>query len=129
MVTVTGSKKCSRTRKLLRNFLKKEQNPNVVQFCIAPFVKDELITYVEKTPYSFKFDETTTSQVKKQYNRCVSFFSKILHEIVTSYCGFLFVGHCTADDLVDHFYEFLRDLGLDLNLLLVLGIDSPNVNK
>ena len=67
--------------------------------------------------------------MKKHYNRCVSFFSKTLHEIVTSYCGFLFVGHCTADDLVDHFYEFLRDLGLDLNLLLVLGIDSSIVNK
>ena len=38
----------------------------VVQFCIAPFVKDKLITYVQKTPYSFKFDETMTSQVKKQ---------------------------------------------------------------
>ena len=39
----------------------------VVQFGLAPFVKDELITDVEKTPYSFKLDETTNSQVKKQY--------------------------------------------------------------
>ena len=31
--------------------------------------------------------------------------------------------------LVDHFFEFVRDLGLDLNLLLALGIDSANVNK
>ena len=40
----------------------------VVQFGLAPFVKDELITDVQKTPYSFKFDETTTSQMKKQYD-------------------------------------------------------------
>ena len=40
-----------------------------------------------------------------------------------------FVGHCTADDLVDHFFEFVSDLGLDFNLLLALGIDSPNINK
>ena len=39
----------------------------VVQFGLAPFVKDELITDVEKTPYSFKLDETTNSQVKKEY--------------------------------------------------------------
>ena len=32
-----------------------------------------------------------------------------------------------ADDLFDHFSE--RDLGLDSNLLLALGIDGPNVNK
>ena len=38
----------------------------VVQFGLAPFVKDELSTDVQKTPYSFKFDETTNSQVKKQ---------------------------------------------------------------
>ena len=68
MVTVTGSKKCSRACKLLRNILKKKQNPNVVQFALAPLVKDELITGVQKTPYSLKFDETATSQVKKQYD-------------------------------------------------------------
>ena len=68
MVTVTDSKKCSRACKLLRNILNKKQNPNVVQFALAPFVKDELITGIQKTPYSFKFDETTTSQVKKQYD-------------------------------------------------------------
>ena len=38
----------------------------VVQFGLAPFVKDELSTDVQKTPYSFKFDETANSQVKKQ---------------------------------------------------------------
>ena len=46
----------------------------VVQFGLAPFVKDELITEVQKTPYSCKFDKTTNSQVKKQYDGSVSFF-------------------------------------------------------
>ena len=100
----------------------------VVQFGLSPFVKDELITDVQKTPYSFKFNETMFSQMKKQYDRYISFFSKKLCKIVT-YCGSLFVGHCMADDLVDHFFKFVRDLGLNLNLLLALGIDGPNVNK
>ena len=39
----------------------------VVQFGLAPFVKDALVTDVQKTPYFFKFDETTLSQLKKQY--------------------------------------------------------------
>ena len=101
----------------------------VVQLDLAPFVEDQLITDVQKTPYSFKFDESATSQMKKQYDGYFSFFSKKLCKIVTSYCGSLFVGHCTSDDLVDHFFEFVRDLRLDLNLLLAFGIDGPNVNK
>ena len=101
----------------------------VVQFGLAPFVKDELITEVQKTPYSCKFDKTTNSQVKKQYDGSVSFFWKKLRKIVTLYCGTLFIGHCMADNLVDIFFEFVRDLGLDFNLLLALGINGPNVNK
>ena len=57
----------------------------IVQFGLAPFVKDELSTDVQKTPYSFKFDETTNSPVKKQYDGYVSFFSKKLRKIVTLY--------------------------------------------
>ena len=34
-----------------------------------------------------------------------------------------------SDELVDHFFEFVRDLGLDINLLLTLEIDGPNVSK
>ena len=48
----------------------------VAQFGLAPFVKDELIADVQKSRYSFKFDETTNSQVKKQYDGYVSFFWK-----------------------------------------------------
>ena len=53
-----------------------------------------------------------------------SVFSLILRKIITLW---FFVGHCMADDLFDHFFE--RDLGLDSNLLLALGINGPNVNK
>ena len=53
--------------------LEETKSKYVVQFGIAPFVKDELITDVQKAPYSFKFDETTTSQVKRQYDGYVSF--------------------------------------------------------
>ena len=57
---------------------------------------------------------------------------KILSHIentVTTYCGSLFMGHCLADDLVEHFFEFMRNLDLDVKLLLALGMDGPSVNK
>ena len=50
-------------------------------------------------------------------------------EIKTIYCGSLFVGHCTADDLLDHFDHFMKDFGLDVEYLLNIGMDGPNVNK
>ena len=59
----------------------------VVQFGLTPFVKDELITDAQKTQYSFKFDETMTSQVRKQYDGYTCLFSKKLCKILTLYCG------------------------------------------
>ena len=62
MVAVTGSKKCSQTPKLLQNNLSEEaKSKYVVQIGLASFVKDELITGAQKTPYSFKFDGTANS--------------------------------------------------------------------
>ena len=61
-VAVTGSKKCSQTPKLLQNILNEEtKSKYVVQFGLTPFVKDELITDAQKTPYSFIFDGTANS--------------------------------------------------------------------
>ena len=101
----------------------------LISLVSLPLLKMNWLSDVQTTPYSFRFVETTNSRVKKQYDGFISFFLKKLHKIVTLYCGTLFVGHCTADDLVDCFFEFVRDLGLNFNLLLALGIDSPNVNK
>ena len=42
------------------------------QFGIAQYVKEKMILDVSNKPFSFKFDETTTSQIKKQYYTCVS---------------------------------------------------------
>ena len=39
-----------------------------IQYGIAPHVKQMLIYDVNNTPFTFKFDERTTSQVKKQYD-------------------------------------------------------------
>ena len=45
------------------------------QFGIAQYVKEELILDVSNKPFSFKFDETTTSQIEKQYDAYVTYFS------------------------------------------------------
>ena len=83
----------------------------------------------KNTPFCFKFDETTTSQIKKQYDGYIQFYSESLKKIVTCYCGSLFVGHCTAEHLLDHFFHFMKNLNLDSDFLISISMDGPNVNK
>ena len=40
----------------------------------------------------------------------------------------LFVGHCNADDIVEHYNHFVDKLELKSDYLLHLGMDGPNVN-
>ena len=46
-----------------------------------------------------------------------------------SYCGSLFVDHCPSETLVEHFFfKFIRKGNLDINYLLHIEMDGPNVN-
>ena len=76
----------------------------IIQFGIAPYVKEILIKDVKGQPFSFKFDKTTTRQVKKRYDAYIQYHSRVSKMITTSDCGYLIVGHC-------------------------LGMDCPSVNK
>jgi len=100
-----------------------------IQFGIAPFLKEKLIYDVKNKPFTFKFDETTTKQVKKQYDGYLRYLSPTFKEVTNLYCGSLFVGHCGSEQLLEHFQHFVKDLSLDCKLLLHIGMDGPNVNK
>ena len=69
-----------------------------------------------------------TSQVKKQYDACISYWSRQYNEVVNEYAGSLFVGHCSARELVHHFYEMTQQHNLDGEHMLHIGIDNPRVN-
>ena len=100
----------------------------VIQFGIAPYIKNELLNDFKNQPFTFKFDETTTSQVKKQYDGYVQFWSNTTNQIVNRYCGSVFVGHCRSEQLLEHFDEFAEELNWDPAFLLHIGMDDPNVN-
>ena len=82
---------------------------------------------MKSKPFTFKFDETTTSQIKKQYDAYVQFWSD---DGCISYIfiGSFSVGHCTSKHLIDHFHKFVEELKVEPALLLHLGMDGPNVN-
>lgn len=100
----------------------------LVQFGIYPWIMEDLLLDFKKTPFSYKFDETTTSQVKKQYDGYLQYDSTPFFSIVNRYCGSLFLGHCTAIDLKDHFFQFGRSLTWDIDFLLQIETDGPNLN-
>ena len=103
----------------------------IIRYGMAKYFKDELIKKVQEKPFTFHFDESTTSQTKKQYDCYVKFFSLESGELVIAliaYCGTLFAGRCSAPDMVNHLMTFVAKQNLDIKLLLNLGIDSPNVN-
>ena len=56
------------------------------------------------------------------------YWSKRSDSIVHSYCGSLFVGHCTAVDLVGHYEEFVKQLDIDSKFLLNFGMIRLNFN-
>ena len=73
---------------------------------------------------------TKPQQVKlKNYDAYVIYFSYTNQVTVTAFCGSLFVGHCTAEDLLSHFFEFIKRFGLTTFSLLSLAMDWPSVNK
>ena len=101
----------------------------MLKYGIADYLKNELLFDVKNVPYTFKFDETTTVQTKKQYDGYLQYWSPSVGEIVNAYCGSVFIGHCTHADLVKHYREFEMSLGLNSAHLLHVGMDGPNVNK
>ena len=70
----------------------------------------------------------TTNQVKKQYVAYLSYWSLREGKIVNKYCGSNFIGHCSFEDLLVHFMNFVREFSLDSNYLLHVGMDGPSVN-
>ena len=85
-----------------------------IVYGLAPYVKELMLKDAKDTFFTYKFDETTTFQVKEQYDGYITYFSKLFEQIVTVHCDSLFVDHCSHKDLVQHFYVFLESLSLQL---------------
>ena len=100
----------------------------LLQYGISEILKSEQIQDIKDVPYTFKFDETTTSQVLKQYDGYLCYWSPMYEEIVNTYAGSLFMGYCSAANLVHHFYKTVQPLGAKGVHLLHLGMGGPRVN-
>ena len=100
----------------------------VIEYGIAPVLMKNLKTDITGKPVSIKFDETTISQVKKQFDGFLTYFCEKSACVVTSYCGSLFVGHCSAKMLLEHINHFIDCLRINRELVVAVGLDGPTVN-
>ena len=89
-----------------------ERHTGKTRHIIAPFGKDFIIHDTKGKCFTYKFDETTTSKVGKQYDRYITNFSDFFKQVITAYSGSLLVGHCTSKYLLHHFYSFMESLDL-----------------
>ena len=53
-----------------------------------------LMKILSEIPFTFKFDETTTSQIKKQYDGYIQYWYRKHGKVLSAYVGSLFLGHC-----------------------------------
>ena len=79
--------------------------------------------------YTIHFDETTTVQVKKQFDVIVRYFSETDGEIKVRFLKALVFGHAFGEKVGYELLKTLDELGLLLKLLLSISSDGPNVNK
>ena len=95
---------------------------------MTPSLIEVILAELRDLPFTFRFDEITTSQIKKQYDGYATYDSPFFGRIITTYIGTLFVGKCTADDLLKYTNEMMERLKLETESILSLGMDGPNVN-
>ena len=83
-----------------------------MRYGIAEVLFEVIKNDIIDVPCTVRFYESTTSQVKKQVDIYVCYWSKLYDQVVNTYKGFCFIGHCTADDLLKHVQDLLKSLNL-----------------
>ena len=75
------------------------------------------------------FDETVSTQTKRQLNLFVHYWSETNNEVRVKYLTSAMFGHAKAVNVVKEMLTALEELGIPLKLMLSLAVDDPNVNK
>ena len=87
-----------------------------LQYGIAPHFKDLISKDLANSPFTFKFDETTTSQMKKQYIVNSSCEKKLLADFERKYSTkFLKLGSCSLHHVHNTFRKALQKLDIDID--------------
>jgi hypothetical protein len=96
-----------------------------VVFGLAPFFKSLLEKKIKGKPYVLMFDESPNKKMQsKQLDILIRFWDG--DNVRSRYYDSTFLGHGTAQDLMEHLSPAIQNLGV--SNLVQLSMDGPNVN-
>ena len=100
----------------------------VIGHGLGPYFLQKTVDDILNTPgtyFTLHFDETMTSQIKKQFDILVRYYSDNHNEVRVRFLKAAVFGHAYAESVANE----LREFSLPLKYLLSLSSDGPNVNK
>ncbi|CAF4497738.1 unnamed protein product, partial [Rotaria sp. Silwood2] len=101
----------------------------VISHGLGPYFKKKLIDDVKKVDkFVLIFDEQTNNQNKKQLDMLLRYWSNEKQSVVNRFYKSVILGHAYAKTIRDIIIESFTTDGLNLNKLLMLGRDNPNIN-
>lgn len=80
-------------------------------------------------PFCLHFDETSTTQIKKQMDLTVRYWSPTHNDVWVNFYTSLFFGHAEGEKVADRIYQAIMKDDLPVRKLCNLVRDGPNVNK
>jgi hypothetical protein len=103
----------------------------IISHGLDPYFHNILIDDIKKSSsfYTLEVDETTTEQMKKQFDMHVRFWSETADMVSVRFLGASFLGHAYAIKLQEEIENALSKDGISLRNLIMLSSDGPNVNK
>ena len=99
---------------------------------LGPYFLQKTVDDILNTPgtyFTLHFDETTTSQIKKQFDILVRYYLDNHNEVRVRFLKVAVFGHAYAESVANELCETLQKFSLPLKYLLSLSSDGPNVNK
>ncbi|CAF0979657.1 unnamed protein product [Adineta steineri] len=101
----------------------------VISHGLGPYFKKKMIEDVKKADkFVLIFDEQTNNQNKKQLDMFFRYWCNEKQKVVNRFYKSVILGHAYATTIRDIILESFATDGLNLNQLLMLGRDNPNVN-
>ena len=118
--------------KVASNFsLSRTSASYIISEGMAPYFTRQMLADLRNSdlPFCVHFDETTTTQVKKQMDLTVRYWSPTHNEVWVRFYTSLFFSHAEGVKVVTAMYNKMQDDGIQVDKMLTLIWDGPNVNK
>ena len=98
---------------------------------MAPYFTCQMLADLRDSDLTFcvHIDETTTAQVKKQMDLTVRYWSPTHNEVWVRFYTSLFFSHAEGVKVATAMYNKMQDDGIQVDKMLTLTQDGPNVNK